>query len=82
MDTASRNIRRQALQKIAALSATSSIPPYETSDLDKLSKGCPKHGKVNGNSNGHANGGSGSLAGSPMVQRLLALGWEKLTGIY
>ncbi|TVY20394.1 Phosphatidylinositol 4-kinase STT4 [Lachnellula arida] len=77
MDTASRNIRRKALQKIAALSATSSTTPYETSDLDKLSKGCPKHGKVNGKSNGHANGSSESLAGSPMSIRefevLLAL---------
>ncbi|CZR50731.1 related to phosphatidylinositol-4-kinase [Phialocephala subalpina] len=55
MDSLSRNIRQKALQKIAALSATSSATAFEGSDLDRLSKGCPNHGsKFNGKSNGYA----------------------------
>ncbi|TVY83834.1 Phosphatidylinositol 4-kinase STT4 [Lachnellula suecica] len=77
MDSTSRNIRRQALQKIAALSATSCTTSYDDSDLDKLSRGCPNHGKSKDKSNGYTQGGSDSLARSPMSIRefevLLAL---------
>ncbi|KAH8676772.1 phosphatidylinositol 3 [Tricladium varicosporioides] len=77
MDNASRNIRRKALQKIAALSATSSTASFENSDLERLSKGCSNYMKSNGSANGYSNGGLKSLAGSPMSIRefevLLAL---------
>ncbi|KAF4634881.1 hypothetical protein G7Y89_g3229 [Cudoniella acicularis] len=77
MDNASRNIRRKALQKIAALSATSSASSFDNSDLEKLSRGCSNYVKPNNTSNGYAKGGSRSLAGSPMSIRefevLLAL---------
>ncbi|KAK6587321.1 hypothetical protein PZA11_000611 [Diplocarpon coronariae] len=75
MDTASKNIRRKALQKIAALSATSSTTTFDNSDLERLCKGCPV--KTNAKSNGTTKGESGSLANSPMNIRefevLLAL---------
>ncbi|KAL5320890.1 hypothetical protein ACEPPN_011700 [Leptodophora sp. 'Broadleaf-Isolate-01'] len=75
MDTASRNIRRKALQKIAALSATSSTTTFDNSDLERLSKGCP--GRPSAKSNGTGKGNYGSLAQSPMNIRefevLLAL---------
>ncbi|KAH6648308.1 phosphatidylinositol 4-kinase [Truncatella angustata] len=67
-----RNIRQQALQKIAALSATSSITSFDRSDLDRLCK-ATGHGK--GRENGSARGQS--LARVPMTIRefevLLAL---------
>jgi phosphatidylinositol 4-kinase A len=39
-----RDIRAKALQKIAALSATSSSSPVDKSDIDRLCKACPGHG--------------------------------------
>ncbi|KAI9053459.1 hypothetical protein LZ554_002417 [Drepanopeziza brunnea f. sp. 'monogermtubi'] len=73
MDITSSNIRRKALQKIAALSATSSPTTFESSDLERLCKGCPA--KTNVKSNG--TGVAGLLSGSPMNIRefdvLLAL---------
>jgi phosphatidylinositol 4-kinase len=63
----SRDIRRKALQKIAALSATSPSTAFDSSDLDRLAKGCPTHGKAK--SNGLAKGASRPLVGSPMVGR-------------
>lgn len=63
----SRSIRRQALQKIASLSATSSTTTFDNSDLDRLCRGCPRYGQNNPQSNGLAKAGSQSLAGSPMV---------------
>ncbi|KAK2628177.1 hypothetical protein QTJ16_002823 [Diplocarpon rosae] len=75
MDTASRNIRRKALQKIAALSATSSTTTFDNSDLERLCRGCPV--ETNSKSNGNIKKESGSLANSPMNIRefdvLLAL---------
>ncbi|RDL34611.1 Phosphatidylinositol 4-kinase STT4 [Venustampulla echinocandica] len=77
MNSASRDIRRKALQKIAALSATSPDTTFDHSDLERLSKGCLQNGKANGKVNGHANGHSSSLSDSPMNIRefevLLAL---------
>ncbi|TAQ88857.1 hypothetical protein B7494_g2821 [Chlorociboria aeruginascens] len=77
MDTVSRSIRRQALQKIAALSATSPSTTFDSSDLDRLSKGCPSRLKRDSKSNGFGNSDAGSLAGLPMSIRefevLLAL---------
>jgi hypothetical protein len=63
----SRSIRRQALQKIAALSATSSTATFDNSDLDRLCIGCPGYGQSNPKSNGLGKESSKSLAGSPMV---------------
>ncbi|KAK6070060.1 phosphatidylinositol 3 [Seiridium cupressi] len=67
-----RDIRQEALQKIAALSATSSITSFDRSDLDRLCKATGKSkGRENGSSRGH------SLARVPMTIRefevLLAL---------
>jgi len=39
-----RNIRGKALEKIAALSASSSSPSFDKSDLDRLCKACPSPG--------------------------------------
>ncbi|CAK7204679.1 Phosphatidylinositol 4-kinase stt4 [Sporothrix eucalyptigena] len=64
---ASRDIRQRALQKIAALSATSSTSAFEKSDLDRLCKACPSHAKAPTTANGYA---SRSLAGRvPMTIR-------------
>ncbi|PQE20829.1 phosphatidylinositol 3 protein [Rutstroemia sp. NJR-2017a BBW] len=72
-----RSIRRNALQKIAELSATSSTTEFEGSDLERLCKSSPGNSKVNGYSNGVGKDGPVSLAGSPMNIRefevLLAL---------
>ncbi|KAI1873164.1 uncharacterized protein JN550_003417 [Neoarthrinium moseri] len=71
-----RDIRQRALQKIAALSATSSITAFDRSDLDRLCK-ATAHG--NGKSRDGANGSARgySLAKVPMTIRefevLLAL---------
>ncbi|KAI0136411.1 phosphatidylinositol 3 [Xylariales sp. AK1849] len=66
----SRNIRQQALQKIAVLSATSSVAAFDRSDLDRLCKATSSHGRGKEVSNG-------SLARVPMTIRefevLLAL---------
>lgn len=72
---ASRDIRQRALQKIAALSATSTSSAFEKSDLDRLCKACPSHTKAPTAANGYA---GRSLAGRvPMTIRefevLLAL---------
>jgi phosphatidylinositol 4-kinase len=66
--SASRNIRRKALQKIAALSATSCSTAFDNSDLDRLCKGCSNSANAKAKSNGYGKGGSVSLAGSAMVQ--------------
>ncbi|KAG9236111.1 phosphatidylinositol 4-kinase-like protein [Amylocarpus encephaloides] len=66
MDSSTRNIRRKALEKIAALSATSSSTSFENSDLDRLSRGCASYAKATGKANGHATSDSASLSGSPM----------------
>ncbi|CAK7217562.1 Phosphatidylinositol 4-kinase stt4 [Sporothrix bragantina] len=64
---ATRDIRQRALQKIAALSATSTTSAFEKSDLDRLCKACPSHAKAPTNANGYA---SRSLAGRvPMTIR-------------
>ncbi|CAG8981691.1 hypothetical protein HYALB_00006563 [Hymenoscyphus albidus] len=74
MDNAPRNIRRKALEKIAALSATSSTTSFEDSDLQRLARGCLGEKNANGVSRGRD---GGSLASSPMSIRefevLLAL---------
>lgn len=63
---ASRDIRQRALQKIAALSATSTSSAFEKSDLDRLCKACPSHTKAPTAANGYA---GRSLAGRvPMVR--------------
>ncbi|KAB5580782.1 hypothetical protein GE09DRAFT_1183023 [Coniochaeta sp. 2T2.1] len=49
----SRDIRQRALQKIAALSATSSTTSFDRSDLDKLCRAVPSHGQPREATNGH-----------------------------
>ncbi|KAK7748423.1 Phosphatidylinositol 4-kinase stt4 [Diatrype stigma] len=73
-----RNIRQQALQKIAALSAANSTTSFDRSDLDRLCKATtPAHGKGKEPANGSARGHHPSLARVPMTIRefevLLAL---------
>jgi len=58
----SSSIRRRALQRIAALSATS--PATGNSDLERLCKGGLKHEK--GAQNGTGRGATKSLTGTPM----------------
>lgn len=66
MSSASRNIRRDALQKIAALSAKTSIN-FDYSDLERLSKGCLGKSNAQPNGNGNAKGGPPTLETQPMV---------------
>ncbi|RAL63080.1 hypothetical protein DID88_004165 [Monilinia fructigena] len=77
MASLSRSIRRNALAKIAELSATSSTGEFDGSDLERLCRVSPGHKKLSGRMNGVNNDFSGSLAGSPMNIRefevLLAL---------
>ncbi|KAI1083072.1 hypothetical protein F5B20DRAFT_444898 [Whalleya microplaca] len=72
-----RNIRQQALQKIAALSATSSTTAFDRSDLDRLCRATSNYGKGKETVNGLARGYTSSLARVPMTIRefevLLAL---------
>lgn len=66
MAGASRNIRRDALQKIAALSAKLSTN-FDNSDLDRLSRGFSQGKSAQSNGNGKGNGGHPSLESQPMV---------------
>ncbi|QSZ35332.1 hypothetical protein DSL72_008202 [Monilinia vaccinii-corymbosi] len=72
-----RSIRRNALAKIAELSATSTTGEFDGSDLERLCRVSPGQRKPPGRMNGVNNDFSGSLAGSPMNIRefevLLAL---------
>jgi hypothetical protein len=62
-----RGIRRKALQKIAALSATSSTKSGGNIGLERLYKLSPPHENYNGAANGHDRGESLSLGGVAMV---------------
>ncbi|OTA64720.1 phosphatidylinositol 3 [Hypoxylon sp. EC38] len=64
-----RNIRQQALQKIAVLSATSSTTAFDRSDLDRLCKATNIRGKGKEAANGSVRGYSSSLARIPMTIR-------------
>ncbi|KAI0483053.1 hypothetical protein GGR56DRAFT_622734 [Xylariaceae sp. FL0804] len=64
-----RNIRQQALQKIAALSASSSITSFDRSDLDRLCKATSGHGKAKDGLNGSVRNQYSSLARVPMTVR-------------
>ena len=60
-----RDVRQRALQKIAALSATSSAATFDRSDLDRLCKATRGHARAK-----EASGGAGrgqSLSRVPMV---------------
>ncbi|KAF7894411.1 uncharacterized protein EAF01_009862 [Botrytis porri] len=77
MSSLPRSIRRNALAKIAELSATSSTGNFEGSDIERLCRVSPGNNKLSGRANGINNDLPGSLAGSPMNIRefevLLAL---------
>ncbi|KAK6954237.1 hypothetical protein Daesc_004203 [Daldinia eschscholtzii] len=64
-----RNIRQQALQKIAVLSATSSTTSFDKSDLDRLCRATNIRGKGKEGVNGSARGYQSSLARVPMTIR-------------
>lgn len=64
-----RNVRQQALQKIALLSATSSTTAFDRSDLDRLCRATNIRGKGKETANGSLNGFSSSLARVPMTIR-------------
>ncbi|KAI1143343.1 hypothetical protein F5Y05DRAFT_368313 [Hypoxylon sp. FL0543] len=64
-----RNIRQQALQKIAVLSATSSTTAFDRSDLDRLCRATTIRGKGKEAANGSARGCPSSLARIPMTIR-------------
>ncbi|KAI1107915.1 hypothetical protein F4804DRAFT_296325 [Jackrogersella minutella] len=64
-----RNVRQQALQKIAVLSATSSTTAFDKSDLDRLCRATNIRGKGREAANGSARGPSSSLARVPMTIR-------------
>ena len=66
----SRDIRAKALQKIASLSATSSVVSFDRSDLDRLCRACHAGAKGREYANGAQNSKSmGSLGRIPMVRR-------------
>ena len=63
-----RDIRARALQKIAALSASSSNASFDRSDLDRLCRACHAGTKNREYTNGGANAKHvGSLGRVPMV---------------
>ncbi|KAI0135195.1 hypothetical protein F4814DRAFT_400132 [Daldinia grandis] len=64
-----RNIRQQALQKIAVLSATSSTTSFDKSDLDRLCRATNIRGRGKEGANGSARGYPSSLARVPMTIR-------------
>ncbi|KAI1382356.1 hypothetical protein F4677DRAFT_401744 [Hypoxylon crocopeplum] len=64
-----RNVRQQALQKIAVLSATSSTTAFDRSDLDRLCRATNVRGKGKETANGSARGYPSSLARVPMTIR-------------
>ena len=67
-----RNIRQQALQKIAALSAASSTTSFDRSDLDRLCKAtAPVHGKGKEPLNSSLRANYPSLARVPMVRAFI-----------
>ncbi|KAI1383366.1 uncharacterized protein F4822DRAFT_420364 [Hypoxylon trugodes] len=64
-----RNVRQQALQKIAVLSATSATTSFDRSDLDRLCRATNIRGKGKEAANGSAKGHPSSLARIPMTIR-------------
>ncbi|KAI0404885.1 phosphatidylinositol 3 [Xylaria palmicola] len=64
-----RNIRQQALEKIAALSATSSITSFDRSDLDRLCRATSLHNRGRESVNGTAKSTTSSLGQVPMTIR-------------
>ncbi len=63
----SRDIRQRALQKIAALSVANAAASFDMSDLDRLCKACPSHGKAREVTNGHSVKQYTMLGRVPMV---------------
>ncbi|KAI9841455.1 MAG: phosphatidylinositol-4- kinase [Sclerophora amabilis] len=71
MEAASWDIRRAALQKIAALSATSSSPNLTHPDLDRLCKACPAQKAQTNGSSRRAFGDLAPVSQVPMSVREL-----------
>ncbi|KAI1259653.1 phosphatidylinositol 3 [Xylariaceae sp. FL1019] len=61
-----RNIRQQALEKIAALSASTSAVSFDRSDLDRLCRAASARSRPNDASNGPPKSRAGALAQVPM----------------
>ncbi|KAI0486319.1 phosphatidylinositol 3 [Xylaria cf. heliscus] len=64
-----RDIRQRALEKIAALSASSSIASFDRSDLDRLCKATSLHGRAKDAVNGAGRSTASSLGQVPMTIR-------------
>jgi phosphatidylinositol 4-kinase A len=63
-----RDIRRRALEQIATLSATGSSVSFDKSDLDRLCKAVPNHGKLRDTSNGYDQSQKHGVGRHPMVR--------------
>jgi phosphatidylinositol 4-kinase len=63
-----RDIRQRALERIAVLSAASSTTTFDKSDLERLCRAAPSHGKIRENGNGHVPGRSAGVGRIPMVR--------------
>lgn len=73
-DRPSHNLRRHAIQKIAALSAASSPPmPVDTSELTKLCHACPSLTKKANVVSNEAESGASALAKTPMASVMRAM---------
>ncbi|KAI1176871.1 phosphatidylinositol 3 [Nemania sp. FL0916] len=64
-----RDIRRRALEKIAALSASSSTTSFDRSDLDRLCRATSLHSRGKDGVNGTSRGAAPSLGQVPMTIR-------------
>ncbi|KAI0450623.1 phosphatidylinositol 3 [Xylaria acuta] len=64
-----RDIRQRALEKIAALSASSSITSFDRSDLDRLCRATSLHGRTKDAVNGAVRSTASSLGQVPMTIR-------------
>lgn len=62
-----RDIRQRALEKIASLSASSSITSFDRSDLDRLCRATSLHNKGKEAVNGTTKSAAPSLGQVPMV---------------
>lgn len=64
-----RDIRQRALEKIASLSASSSLTSFDRSDLDRLCRATSLHGRGKEAVNGATKGAAPSLGQVPMTIR-------------
>lgn len=63
-----RNVRQRALEKIAALSASTSAASFDRSDLDRLCRAASLHNRAKDGVNGTVRSATPSLGQVPMVK--------------